>query len=179
VVKQRARRRRCGLLLRVYFACLACRDPPPAQQEKTWLSGFDGSDGATSGLSPPPSLLPTHPPTPQAHQEDVNLHFTPSSPTPFSAIKYSTPQPHAPSDDDVIQYYEHSARKGSIDAQLTLAQLNLHGARGVPADLTRAFEFFSRAAAAGEPAAYSHLGHMYAQVCLLPRVKRGRHDRCP
>ncbi|EOD32811.1 hypothetical protein EMIHUDRAFT_112149 [Emiliania huxleyi CCMP1516] len=53
-------------------------------------------------------------------------------------------------DDDVIQYYEHSARKGSVDAQLTLAHLNLHGARGLVPD--------HRAAAA-----YSHLGHMYAQ----------------
>ena len=33
-------------------------------------------------------------------------------------------------DDDVIQYYEHSALKGSVDAQLTLGHLNLHGARG-------------------------------------------------
>jgi len=66
-------------------------------------------------------------------------------------------------DDDVIQYYEHSARKGSVDAQLTLAHLNLHGARGLVPDHARAFEFYSRAAAAGEAAAYSHLGHMYAQ----------------
>jgi len=66
-------------------------------------------------------------------------------------------------DDDVIQYYEHSARKGSVDAQLTLGHLSYHGARGVPADVTRAFQFYAKAAAAGEPAAYSHLGHMYGQ----------------
>ena len=66
-------------------------------------------------------------------------------------------------DDDVIQYYEHSALKGSVDAQLTLGHLNLHGARGMPADATRAFDFYSRAALAGAPAAYAHLGHMYAQ----------------
>eukprot|EP00967_Tisochrysis_lutea_P040097 scaffold48096_cov33-Tisochrysis_lutea.AAC.8 len=49
---------------------------------------------------------------------------------------------------------------------MTLAHLNFHGARGVPADLNRAFEFYSKAAVAGEPSAYSHLGYMYAQVRL-------------
>ena len=29
----------------------------------------------------------------------------------------------------MIQYYEHSAQKGSVDAQLTLGHLNFHGAR--------------------------------------------------
>jgi len=66
-------------------------------------------------------------------------------------------------DDEVIQYYESSARKGSVDAQLTLAHLNFHGARGMPPDMSRAFQFYAKAAAAGEAAAYSHLGHFYAQ----------------
>lgn len=66
-------------------------------------------------------------------------------------------------DDDVIQYYEHSAQKGSVDAQLTLGHLNFHGARGLPVDAERAFAFYSKAGAAGDPTAYSHLGHMYAQ----------------
>jgi SEL1 protein len=66
-------------------------------------------------------------------------------------------------DDDVIQYYEHSAQKGSVDAQLTLGHLNFHGARGLPVDAERAFRFYSKAAAAGDPTAFSHLGHMYAQ----------------
>jgi len=66
-------------------------------------------------------------------------------------------------DDDVLQYYEHSALKGSVDAQLTLGHLHFHGARGLPADVDKAFHFYSKAAAAAEPAAFSQLGHMYAQ----------------
>ena len=63
----------------------------------------------------------------------------------------------------VAQYYEHSALKGSVDAQLTLGHLHFHGARGLPADVDKAFHFYSKAAAAAEPAAFSQLGHMYAQ----------------
>lgn len=66
-------------------------------------------------------------------------------------------------DDDVLQYYEHSALKGSVDAQLTLGHLHYHGARGLPADSAKAFEYYSKAASAGEPTAFSHLGNMYAQ----------------
>ena len=91
-------------------------------------------------------------------------------------------------DDDVLQYYEQSALKGSVDAQLTLGEqsrfeapsnwhstqyrapaqirpghLHYHGARGLPADADKAFAYYSKAAAAGESAAYSHLGNMYAQ----------------
>ena len=66
-------------------------------------------------------------------------------------------------DDDVLQYYEQSASKGSVDAQLTLGHLHFHGARGLPADADKAFAYYSKAAAAGEPAAFSHLGNMYAQ----------------
>lgn len=66
-------------------------------------------------------------------------------------------------DDDVIQYYEHSAQKGSVDAQLTLGHLSLHGARGLPVDAERAYRFYKQAAAAGDPTAHSHLGNMYAE----------------
>ena len=65
--------------------------------------------------------------------------------------------------DEVLQYYEQSARKGSVDAQLTLAQIHYHGARGLDPNPERAFQYFSQAAEAGESAAYSHLGHMYAE----------------
>jgi len=41
-------------------------------------------------------------------------------------------------DDDVLQYYEQSALKGSVDAQLTLGHLHYHGARGLPADVDKA-----------------------------------------
>ena len=54
-------------------------------------------------------------------------------------------------DDEVIQYYEHSAEKGSVDAQLTLGHLSLHGARGLPVDAERAYRFYKMAAAAGDP----------------------------
>ena len=66
-------------------------------------------------------------------------------------------------DDDVLQYYEQSAAKGSVDAQLTLGHLHYHGARGLPADAAKAFAYYSKAASAGEPAAFAHLGNMYAQ----------------
>jgi len=66
-------------------------------------------------------------------------------------------------EDDIIQYYQYSADKGSVDAQLTLGQLSFHGARGMPADPAVALSYYSRAADAGEPAAHAHLGHMYAQ----------------
>lgn len=56
------------------------------------------------------------------------------------------------------------ARPGSVDAQLTLAHLNFHGARGLQPDLGRAFEFYSKAAAAGEATAFSHLGNMCPPV---------------
>ena len=63
----------------------------------------------------------------------------------------------------MIQYYEHSAKKGSVDAALTLGHIHYHGARGVPVDLDRAFRYYSKAAVAGDPAAFSQLGNMYAQ----------------
>ena len=67
-------------------------------------------------------------------------------------------------DDDVVQYYEQSARKGSVEAQLILGHLYYHGARGLPADVARAFEYYQRAAdVGGDAAAYAHLGNMYAQ----------------
>jgi SEL1 protein len=66
-------------------------------------------------------------------------------------------------DDDVLQYYEQSANKGSVDAQLTLGHLHYHGARGLPADIDKAFAYYSKAAASGEVRAFSHMGNMYAQ----------------
>jgi len=72
-------------------------------------------------------------------------------------------------DDDVLQYYEHSALKGSVDAQLTLGHLHFHGARGLPADVDKAFAYYSKAAAAGESTAYAQLGHMYAQGLGTPQ----------
>ena len=38
------------------------------------------------------------------------------------------------------------------------------GARGLPANVAKAFEFYSKAAAAGEPSAFAQLGHMYAHA---------------
>jgi len=67
------------------------------------------------------------------------------------------------SDDDVLHYYEASALKGSVDAQLTLGNLHFHGARGLPADMSKAFGYYAKAAAAGDPSAFSQLGDMYAQ----------------
>ena len=57
----------------------------------------------------------------------------------------------------------HAAIKGSVDAQLTLGHLHFHGARGLPADVHKAFSYFSKAASAGDPTAYAQLGNMYAQ----------------
>ena len=50
-----------------------------------------------------------------------------------------------------------------MDAQLTLGHLHFHGARGLAADVDKAFQYYSKAAAAGEPTAFAQLGNMYAQ----------------
>ena len=74
------------------------------------------------------------------------------------------------SDDDVLHYYEASALKGSVDAQLTLGNLHFHGARGLPADMSKAYGYYSKAAAAGDPSAFSQLGDMYAQGIAVEQV---------
>ena len=63
-----------------------------------------------------------------------------------------------------LQLVPVDAERGpSVDAQLTLGHLHYHGARGLPADVDKAFAYYMKAAQAGEPTAYSHLGNMFAQ----------------
>jgi len=86
----------------------------------------------------------------------------------FEKVRLSIDNPkgtskHGAAEDEVIQYYEHSANKGSVDAALTLGHIHYHGARGVPVDVDRAFRYYSKAAVAGDPTAFSQLGNMYAQ----------------
>jgi SEL1 protein len=66
-------------------------------------------------------------------------------------------------DDDLVTYYQYSAERGSADAQLALAQLYFHGARGLPQDVALALSYYRQAAEGGEAAAHAHIGHMYVQ----------------
>ena len=61
-------------------------------------------------------------------------------------------------DDDLIQYYQFLADKGDVQAQVGLGQLHYQGGRGVDQDHTRALNYFTQAAEAGNANAMAFLG---------------------
>ena len=130
----------------------AWRPPPPTRSLASPCLPLV-SAGAAAIVPPPSSALfrPRARPCPLLPLAQVRLTVD----NPKGVAKRSA-------DDDVLQYYEHSALKGSVDAQLTLGHLHFHGARGLPADVAKAFGYYSKAAGAGEPSAFAQLGHMYA-----------------
>ena len=65
-------------------------------------------------------------------------------------------------DDDVLQYYEQSAAKGSVDAQLTLGHLHYHGARAA-GGRGRGVRVLLEGRERRRAATFAHLGNMYAQ----------------
>jgi SEL1 protein len=65
-------------------------------------------------------------------------------------------------DEDVVNYYEYSAARGDVGAQVAMGQLHLYGGRGLQQDPARARGFFEDAAARGDAGAMAHLGMMYA-----------------
>ena len=62
---------------------------------------------------------------------------------------------------EVLQYYQHSAEGGNVEAQLTLGQLHYYGHRGLPHSPALAAKYFSQAAAAGDSNAMTNLGQMH------------------
>lgn len=63
--------------------------------------------------------------------------------------------------DDVMDYYQYSADKGSTSSQLIVGYAHMYGLRGFARNGELARQFFQRAADAGEPEAYAALGNMY------------------
>ncbi len=66
-------------------------------------------------------------------------------------------------DEDVIQYYQHSAENGDVGAQVALGQVHFYGGRGFEQNPERAARYFQAAAEQGNPTALSALGQMYLQ----------------
>jgi TPR repeat protein len=66
-------------------------------------------------------------------------------------------------DEDVIQYYQHSAENGDVGAQVALGHLHFYGARGFEQNPERAARYFRAAAAQGDTGAMSSLGQMHVQ----------------
>lgn len=62
---------------------------------------------------------------------------------------------------EVIQYYQHSADAGNLDAAVALGQLHYYGQRGLPQNMKLATKYFSMAAAAGDATAMTQLGQMH------------------
>jgi SEL1 protein len=71
--------------------------------------------------------------------------------------------------DDVMDYYQYSADKGSTSSQLIVGYAHMYGLRGVARNGEVARQFFQRAADAGEPEAYAALGNMYAKGIGVPQ----------
>lgn len=64
------------------------------------------------------------------------------------------------SDEDLIDYYKHSAEKGDYQAQHSLGQFYLYGIHGVKRDLTMAVKYFRQAAESGEAQAQTSYANM-------------------
>lgn len=65
--------------------------------------------------------------------------------------------------EDVMDYYQYSAEKGSASSQLIVGYAHMYGLRGMQQNGQLARQFFERAAQAGEFEAYAALGNMYAK----------------
>ncbi|EWM24304.1 protein sel-1 [Nannochloropsis gaditana] len=64
-------------------------------------------------------------------------------------------------DQQLVDYYKHTAEKGDVSAQVALGKLYFHGSQGVPQNLAKAAVFLEEAARAGDPLAAGSIGHMY------------------
>lgn len=72
-------------------------------------------------------------------------------------------------DEDVIQYYKHSAENGDVAAQVALGHLHFYGARGFAQNPERAAQYFKAAASQGDTSAMSSLGQMHVQGLGVPQ----------
>ena len=71
---------------------------------------------------------------------------------------------------DVLHYYRHAADQGDSQAMLMLGHLHYHGSRGVNQNLKLAFDYFLKAASAGDDAAaFGWAGFCYAVGAGVPR----------
>ena len=64
-------------------------------------------------------------------------------------------------DQQLVDYYQHTADKGDVGAQVALGKLYFHGSSGVPQNLAKAAVYFEQAAKAGDAVASGSIGHMY------------------
>ena len=74
---------------------------------------------------------------------------------------------------EVLQYYQHSAEGGNVEAQLTMGQLHYYGHRGLPHSPQLAAKYFTQAAAAGDSNAMTNLGQMHLNGLI---DTEGEHD---
>lgn len=65
------------------------------------------------------------------------------------------------SQEDIMDYYQYSASKGSSSSMLVVGYANLYGIRGVEQNVEAARRLFEQAAEAGEYEAYGALGNMF------------------
>lgn len=71
---------------------------------------------------------------------------------------------------EVLQYYQYSADRGSVEAQTAVGTLLNVGTHGVVRDHEAAAHYLQRAAASGNAEAMAHLGHMYGSGRGVPLV---------
>lgn len=63
---------------------------------------------------------------------------------------------------EILQYYQHNADMGNVDAQAAVGQVFNLGSHGMERDHGQALKYLQLAADAGDEEAMAHLGHMHA-----------------
>ena len=88
----------------------------------------------------------------------------------FAPVKFhrlvsflSSDSANAPSEDDVVNYYQYAANHGDPNAQNLLGQLYFQGSHGLPQNFELARRYFDAAAEDGNDYAATELGYMYWQ----------------
>lgn len=64
-------------------------------------------------------------------------------------------------DENVIEYYQHTADAGDANAQNVIGNIFYYGARGVAQDYSMARRYFYQAAAQGNAVSMAYLGQIY------------------
>jgi SEL1 protein len=80
-----------------------------------------------------------------------------------SLLDQSSRKKSATDERDVVQYYQHNADAGDLNAQLTIGHMNYFGARGVRRNYQVAHRYYSYASAQGSTTAMAQLGQMYIE----------------
>mmetsp|Transcript_2273 Transcript_2273/g.4335 ORF Transcript_2273/g.4335 Transcript_2273/m.4335 type:complete len:815 (+) Transcript_2273:320-2764(+) len=63
-------------------------------------------------------------------------------------------------DAEIVDYYEHAAENGDLEAYVGLGQIYYYGARGIRRNLKKALSYFRAAASRGDASAQAMIGHM-------------------